>query len=99
MNNKITIDFSEKRSEKRFPINSEVKITIKSSNKTITGRCMNISGSGLLISTDKAIGTDKEVLIDISEGKIEYGAEAAVVRCEETNGQFLIGIKVTNQIK
>ena len=96
---KFTIDFSEKRREKRFPINSEVKITLKPTDKLVVGRCINISGSGLLISTDKSIPLDKDVLIDISEGKIEYGAEATVVRCEEKDGKYFIGIRVTNQTK
>lgn len=96
---KTSIDFSEKRREKRFPISSRVKITTNPDAKIIMGVCMNISGSGLLISTDQAIAADKTIVIDISEGKIEYSAEAVVIRCDENNGKFMIGIKVTNQLK
>ena len=90
---------AEKRREKRFPINSNVKLTVKPGDKVVMGVCVNISGSGLLIRADKAIAIDKELMIDISEGKIEYSAEAVVVRCQEENGQFMVGIRVTNQLK
>lgn len=96
---KVKIDYSEKRRETRFPINSNVKISVPPGTNTILGTCCNISGSGLLIRTDKSIAIDKEILIDIAEGKIEFSAEAIIVRCEEEDGGFLLGIKVTNQLK
>ena len=96
---RTTIDFSEKRREKRFPISSQVKLTLKPGDKIVLGVCMNISGSGLMVQTEKAINLDKDLLIDIAEGKIEYSAEGTVVRCEELDGKYLLGIKVTNQLK
>ncbi len=96
---RVKIDYNEKRIESRFPINSTVKITVPGSVTPIVGTCCNISGSGLLIRTDKGIAVDKKVLIDINEGKIEFSAEAVIVRNQEDEGSFLLGIRVTNQLK
>lgn len=96
---KVKIDYDEKRRETRFPINSTVKITLPSSATPVIGTCCNISGSGLQIRTDKNIPVDKEVLIDISEGKIEFSAEAIIVRSQAEENGFVLGIKVTNQLK
>lgn len=89
--------FREKRAERRFPINSIVHITL-ASNKKITGKCCNISGSGLLIFSDKPAPVGGIVRIDIQEGKIDFKAEAEVVRVVEEENGFMIAVRVNQQL-
>jgi hypothetical protein len=96
---KVTIDYDEKRREKRFPISSTVQITIPNTKTPIIGTCCNISGSGLLIQTEKAVPMKSNVLIDISEGKIEFSAEGVIVRCDKNDDGYYIGVKITEQLK
>lgn len=90
-------DYSEKRAERRFPINSEVHMTL-SNNKTVTGRCCNISGSGMLVQSDKPATVGGTVQLSIQEGKIDFKAEAEVVRVTEEEDSFLIALKVNQQL-
>ena len=80
--------YDEKRAETRFPINSVAKITIIKTEKVISGTCRNISGSGMLICTQKKIAPDTAIKIEI----------ATVVRVvEDDSNETLIAVKITKQ--
>lgn len=89
--------YNEKRAERRFPINSIVHMTM-SNNKKVTGRCCNISGSGMLVKADKPATVGGNVRLEIQEGKIDFKAEAEVVRIVEEDNAFLIALKVHQQL-
>lgn len=89
--------YNEKRSETRFPINSEVSITLPD-NKIAKGVCCNISGSGMLIKTDSDISVDDAVSLNITEGKIDFNADAVVVRVVEDSGSTLVAVKISKQL-
>jgi hypothetical protein len=89
--------FDEKRTETRFPINSIAKITILKTEKVVMGTCRNISGSGLLICAEKTITPNSMVRIEITEGKIEFKAEATVVRVAQDEKEILIALRITKQ--
>jgi hypothetical protein len=89
--------FTEKRQERRFPISATVLITV-ANNKTVEGVCRNISGSGLLVETDKLVRTGRQVRIDIQKGRINFSADATIVRAEEQDGKFLLGVHVDKKI-
>lgn len=93
----MSSSYSEKRSERRFPINSVVNITL-SNKRVIQGICCNISGSGMLIRAEKPVVVGSTVQLDIQEGRIDFKADAEVMRLEEENGQFLLGLKVSKKI-
>ena len=95
--NKQNTSFQEKRAETRFPVNSVAKMTILKNDKVIMGECRNISGSGMLISTDKTISPDTNIKIEIAEGKIEFNAEATVVRVVLDDDETLIAVRITKQ--
>ena len=87
----------EKRAERRFPINSIVQMTL-ANNKKLTGRCCNISGSGMLVRADRGAAVGASITLQIQEGKIDYQADAEVVRVAEDDDSFLIALKVNKQI-
>ena len=90
--------YDEKRTETRFPINSVAKITIIKNEKVISGTCRNISGSGMLICTEKTIAPDTAIKIEIAEGKIEFNADATVVRVvQDDTEETLVAVKITKQ--
>ena len=89
--------FDEKRSETRFPINSIAKLTVLKNDQVIMGTCRNISGSGMLICAEKSITPDTEIKIEIAEGKIEFNAEATVVRTVQDEKETLVAVKITRQ--
>lgn len=88
-----TTSYAEKRSERRFPIHSQVSISLVN-KQVIKGVCLNVSGSGLLVKSEKAILVGSVVQLDIQEGRIDFKADAEVVRCEHDNGAFLLGLKM-----
>lgn len=42
--------------------------------------------------------TGSTVQLDIQEGRIDFKADAQVMRSEEENGQYLLGLKVSKTI-
>ncbi len=89
--------FDEKRTETRFPINSVAKVTVIKNEKVIMGTCRNISGSGMLICVEKSIKPETAIKIEIAEGKIEFNADASVVRVVEDDDEILVAVKITKQ--
>lgn len=89
--------FAEKRREKRFPINSTVLITL-ADQKQISGVCCNVSGSGLLVRADQSITIGSLVQLDIQEGRIDFHADADVVRVDVVDGQFLLGLQLHKKL-
>lgn len=89
--------FAEKRREKRFPIHSTVLITL-ADQRQITGVCCNVSGSGLLIQAEQSIAVGSLVQLDIQEGRIDFHADADVVRADVVDGQFLLGLQLHKKL-
>ncbi len=89
---------AEKRADVRLPVNSLINIVTKPDNQTLSGKCFNMSASGILINTDTEIDIDTELSLSLAEGKINFSADGKVVRLVEADGGqgFLVAIKMSN---
>ncbi|SRR5690554_1093661 len=92
-----TSSYIEKRRERRFPVSSEVNM-ILANKRIIKGVCHNISGSGMLIRAEQSIRVGSRLRLDIQEGRIDFKADAIVMRLEEADGYFWIGLTVNKKL-
>ena len=88
--------YSEKRSEIRLPINAKIDITLKEDNFKLQGVCCNMSASGILVRTKEKIKPGTELLLQMSEGKLDFSADGEVIRLVEDEKHFLVAIKLSN---
>ncbi|HET8711372.1 MAG TPA: PilZ domain-containing protein [Spongiibacteraceae bacterium] len=89
--------YSEKRNFIRMKINAPVDI--KAGNEQFTARCKDLSGSGILIQTDRALalGTSVEVCIQQEGDKlVPFRATGEVVRVDPVNPSgFILGLSLS----
>lgn len=89
--------YVEKRRERRFPVNSEVSM-ILANKRIIKGVCHNISGSGMLIRAEQSLRLGTRLQLDVQEGRIDFKADAIVMRVEEADGYYWVGLAVNKKI-
>jgi hypothetical protein len=89
--------YSEKRNFIRMKINAPVEI--KAGNEQFTARCKDLSGSGILIQTDRAVplGTSVEIFIQQDGEKLlPFRATGEVVRVDPVNPSgFILGLSLS----
>ncbi len=89
--------YSEKRNFIRMKINTPVLIKVGSDS--FTARCKDLSGSGLLLQSERELvcGTLVEVNIEQEgENRLPFKATAEVVRCDPVNPNgFILGLSLT----
>ena len=88
-------DHSEKRSEVRLPIDSDLTITILDDNSTISAKSKNMSGSGILLESDHGIAEQTKINISLSAEKAAFNTDGEVVRLVEADDAFMIGVKLS----
>lgn len=96
----MTLDnraWSEKRNFIRMKINTPVRVEYGS--QTFTARCKDLSGSGMLVESDRELplGGSVELFID-QEGdkRVPFRATAEVARVEPAGGGlFTLGFSIT----
>ncbi len=88
--------YSEKRNFIRMKINAPVEVTAGS--ETFTARCKDLSGSGILIQTDRALalGTTVGIVIQQEGDKLlPFRATGEVVRVDPVNPSgFILGLSL-----
>lgn len=88
--------YSEKRDFIRMKINSPV--AMKHNGTTYKGVCKDLSGAGMLISTEQAfdIGDNIEVFIEPSDDThMPFKANAEITRIDSAGSGFIIGISIS----
>jgi len=81
------IDFSEKRSFFRMPVECQLEYTENGHDETRTGHVKNLSGDGILFQTDHAINIGTEMTIIVKAGSNltpPLHATVEVIRCNLT---------------
>ncbi|CAA0091556.1 Uncharacterised protein [BD1-7 clade bacterium] len=92
--NNANNNYTEKRSEKRIPLHCDVTLVDKEDATTVTGRCCNLSTSGMLVQLSEhvKVGT----LLDISltdESVGEFEASGEIIRVVRDDKLYLTAIK------
>ncbi len=87
-------EHTEKRTEVRLPIDSELTVTILGDNSSITARSKNMSGSGILIESDQGIAEGTKVNISLTAEKSAFNTDGEVIRVVEGEKLFMLGIKL-----
>lgn len=85
--------FSEKRNFIRMKIDTPVQV--RYNGESLTARCRDLSGSGLLLASASALPVDAEVEIHIAqdgENRQPFNASARVVRIDSNDEGFIIGL-------
>lgn len=88
---------SEKRGFIRMRIDTPVQLTAGS--EQFTARCKDLSGSGMLIATERALtpGTELNVTIEQNgDNRLPFRATATVARCEpDPEETYIVGLSLT----
>ncbi|WP_148863185.1 PilZ domain-containing protein [Marinobacter fonticola] len=93
-------EFSEKRDFHRMQVNTEITIT-DSEGSQHNGICKDLSGTGMQILLDSSFAEGSRlhtVLPSTSDQFPPFETVAEVLRCEPTEGGYLIGA-VIRQVK
>jgi len=89
--------YSEKRNFIRMKINAPVQV--KAGDESFTARCKDLSGSGILIQTERALalGTAVEIFIEQEGDKLlPFRATGEVVRVDPVNPSgFILGLSLS----
>lgn len=89
--------YNEKRNFIRMKINTPVQVEVD--GETFIARCKDLSGSGVLIQSDKAValGTMVEIRIEQEGGKHQpFRASGEVVRLDPVNPSgYILGLSLT----
>ena len=58
-------DYSEKRNFIRMTVNTPVEVNVEHEGVIARGICNDLSASGMLLTVDKALPTDSELLVSL----------------------------------
>jgi c-di-GMP-binding flagellar brake protein YcgR len=71
--------FNEKRDFIRMKVNTPAEIVLTKQNVNYTGICHDLSGGGMLLTLDKKLELDTELVVSV---KTDYGHKPAInARC------------------
>ena len=91
-------EYDEKRLFCRMSVTADVQFFISGENKTYTGKCRNLSHSGIQFETEKALeeGTSLEITIDTKSKKFEpMDVVVEIIRVEERkNNTYKVAGKI-----
>lgn len=98
----IKRDYSEKRNFIRMTINAPADIYVEQEACTAHGICNDLSGSGMLLTVDKALPTDSELVVSLNPNN-ENGpllqARCAIARLRKVDEDcYLLGLEILNII-
>ncbi len=94
----IKRDYAEKRDFIRMTINAPAEIYVEEEGATAHGICNDLSGSGMLLTVDKELPTDSELVVSLNP-KEENGpilqAKCAIARLRKVDeGCYLLGLEI-----
>lgn len=91
-------DYSEKRDFIRMKIDAEM--VLKSDDQQLTGRCKDLSGTGMSIELDEAVVVGKEYFTSLPSNNPafpSFDTAVKVLRCEELpSGKYLVGVEIVS---
>jgi len=83
----------ELRQHIRLPFNAPLSVQIAEKASWIEGICTNMSGGGVLITTQAPIAVDTEVNVQLRDSPEKFKAHGSVTRLVEDGDQYLVAIK------
>lgn len=90
--------YSEKRSFIRMKIGAPLSAKLEAERETIEGLCLDLSGSGLQVETQKSLPVGTELDVEVSSGhghKPTLKAHAKVVRSASNDqGGHSLGLEI-----
>jgi hypothetical protein len=91
-------DFIEKRDFYRMVVNGEIRYRVSGEKPLSTGRVMNLSNSGLLMTTGRELAAGTKLTLAIIPGQSitpPLLAEASVIRCDsDDEGNYSIACTI-----
>jgi hypothetical protein len=88
--------YNEKRNFIRMRIDTPVEVA--SGGDSFTARCRDLSGSGMLLASDRSLPLDAEVEVFINqegENRSPFRASGRVARADASEDGFIIGLALT----
>ncbi len=91
--------YSEKRNFIRIKVDNFVSYRLEGNKERYEGRCIDISGAGLLIKTSKKLQTGATLTITVPSPKNEFSnlnADVEVVRVSQLpeEHKYLVGVAI-----
>lgn len=91
-------DYSEKRNFIRMTINTPVQVHVEQEGILTTGICNDISGSGMLLTVDKELPMESELLVTLHPPTTKgpsLQARCTIARYHHTAGnKCLLGLEI-----
>lgn len=92
-------DYSEKRDFIRMKIDAEVVLEAEGSGKKYTGKCKDLSGTGMLIELPEALNAGDTFSTSLPSNNPAFppfNTVVKVLRCQALdNGAYMIGVEIT----
>lgn len=88
--------YSEKRGFIRLRVNTPVQVQMGAEH--FTAVCKDLSGSGMLMATERAlaVGTELDIRIEQEgENRLPFHASAKVARVDEEGDGYIVGLALT----
>ncbi len=90
--------YKEKRSEIRIPLHCDVNLVDINDGTTVTGRCCNISPSGMLVQLTQHVKVGTDLDISLTDDKVgEFNAKGNIIRVVRDDKLYLTAIKLEKE--
>ncbi|RZQ52191.1 PilZ domain-containing protein [Pseudoalteromonas phenolica] len=90
--------YEDKRRFMRMMVNAEAKISILEQQITLTGRCIDLSATGLSVAVEEPLEVETVVDVHINSTSASIpplNAHTKIVRCtQEEEGQYILGLEI-----
>ncbi|TMP79830.1 PilZ domain-containing protein [Pseudoalteromonas phenolica] len=90
--------YEDKRRFMRMMVNAEAKISILEQQITLTGRCIDLSATGLSVAVEEPLEVETVVDAHINSTSASIpplNAHTKIVRCtQEEEGQYILGLEI-----
>ncbi len=94
----IDRDYSEKRNFIRMTINTPAEVHVEQEGVITTGICNDLSGSGMLLTVDKELPADSELLVTLQPSTSKgpsLQARCTIARYHQTaDKKCLLGLEI-----
>lgn len=94
----IERDYSEKRNFIRMTINTPAQVHLEQEGVVTTGICNDLSGSGMLLTVDKELPVESELLVTLSPSNNKgpsLQARCTIARSQQAaDNKYLLGLEI-----
>lgn len=90
-------DYAEKRDFIRMQVNARIDLKIHATGESKTATCKDLSGMGMLLQLETPLATGTEVETALPSNSPDFPTfrtTARVVRCDQAEGVYLIGLEI-----